>query len=113
MIGGLGYLVGRARSIDLAPITGLTVLVLSPAIVFDSLARAALPRDLLLRSCCSWRRFGCSRWSSRAWSAGAARRRGGLLLATLFANSGTVGLPLALFAGLAIAGGWFAVMSIG
>jgi predicted permease len=43
--------------------------------------------------------------------------QGGLLLATLFANSGNVGLPLALFAfgpdGLAIAGGWFAVMAIG
>ena len=42
---------------------------------------------------------------------------GGLLLATLFSNSGNVGLPLALFAfgpdGLAVAGGWFAVMSIG
>jgi hypothetical protein len=25
LIGGLGYLVGRARAIDLAPITGLTV----------------------------------------------------------------------------------------
>ena len=49
LIGGLGYLVGRARAIDLTPITSLTVLVLVPAIVFDSLARAALPRDLLSR----------------------------------------------------------------
>ena len=49
LIGGLGYLVGRARSLDLAPITSLTVLVLVPAIVFDSFARAALPRDLLSR----------------------------------------------------------------
>ena len=48
LIGGLGYLVGRARAIDLTPITSLTVLVLVPAIVFDSLARAALPRDLPL-----------------------------------------------------------------
>jgi malonate transporter len=44
LIGGLGYLVGRARSLDLAPITGLAVLVLAPAVVFDSLARAALPQ---------------------------------------------------------------------
>jgi len=49
LIGGLGYLVGRARSLDLAPITGLTVLMLVPGIVFDSLARATLPRDLLSR----------------------------------------------------------------
>jgi malate permease and related proteins len=55
--------------------------------------------------------------SSRVWSAGAGRRSGAFLLATLFANAGNVGLPLALFAfgpdGLAIAGSWFAIMSIG
>src|SRR5215813_11741995 len=49
LIGGLGYLLGRARALDLVPITGLTVLVLVPAIVFDSLARATLPRELLSR----------------------------------------------------------------
>jgi predicted permease len=49
LIGGLGYPVGRARSLDPAPVTGLAVRVLVPAIIFDSLARAALPRDLLSR----------------------------------------------------------------
>jgi predicted permease len=43
--------------------------------------------------------------------------QGAFLLATLFANAGNVGLPLSLFAfgpdGLAIAGGWFAIMAIG
>jgi predicted permease len=121
LIGGLGYLVGRARTLDLAPITGLAVLVLTPAIVFDSLARAALPRDLLSRLV-----LHVALQMAGVWllTLGVARLvgwrgpvRGALLLATLFANSGNVGLPLALFAfgpdGLAIAGGWFAVMAIG
>jgi predicted permease len=121
LIGGLGYLVGRARSLDLAPITGLTVLVLVPAIVFDSLARAALPRDLLSRLVLHVALQLAAIWLLTVVVARLVGWRGpaqgALLLATLFANAGNVGLPLALFAfgpeGLAIAGGWFAVMAIG
>jgi malate permease and related proteins len=121
LIGGLGYLVGRARSLDLTPITGLTVLVLVPAIVFDSLARAALPRDLLSRLVLHVALQLAGVWLLTVVVARLVGWRGpaqgAFLLATLFANSGNVGLPLALFAfgpdGLAIAGGWFAVMAIG
>jgi predicted permease len=121
LIGGLGYLLGRARTLDLAPITGLTVLVLVPAIVFDSLARATLPRDLLSRLVLHVVLQLAAVWILTVLVARLCGWRGpdevGLLLATLFSNSGNVGLPLALFAfgpdGLAIAGGWFAVMSIG
>ena len=121
LIGGLGYLVGRARALDLAPITSLAVLVLSPAIVFDSLARAALPRDLLSRLVAHVAVQMAGIWLLTVVVARLAGWRGpaegALLLATLFANSGNVGLPLALFAfgseGLAIAGAWFAIMAIG
>jgi predicted permease len=120
LIGGLGYLVGRARSLDLTPITGLTVLVLVPAIVFDSLARATLPRELFSRLVLHVALQLVGIWLLTAvvarlvgWHGPA---QGALLLSTLFGNSGNVGLPLALFAfgpdGLAIAGGWFAVMAI-
>ncbi len=120
LIGGLGYLVGRARTLDLAPITGLTVLVLVPAIVFDSLARATLPRDVLSRLVLHVALQMAILWGVTVlvarlvgWSGPA---ESGLLLATLFSNSGNIGLPLALFAfgpdGLAVAGGWFAAMSI-
>jgi malate permease and related proteins len=121
LIGGLGYLVGRARSLDLAPITGLTVLVLVPAIVFDSLPRAALPRDLLSRLVLHVALQLVGVWLLTVFVARLIGWRGpaqgAFLLATLFANAGNVGLPLALFAfgpdGLSIAGGWFAIMSIG
>ena len=121
LIGGLGYLVGRARSLDLAPISGLTVLVLAPAIVFDSLARAALPRDVLSRLALHIALQLAGIWlltvivaRLTGWAGPA---QGAFLLATLFSNAGNVGLPLSFFAfgsdGLAIAGGWFALMSIG
>ena len=121
LIGVLGYLVGRARSLDLAPITGLTVLVLAPAIIFDSLARATIPRELLLRLVLHVALQLAGVWLLTVvvarlvgWQGPA---QGALLLATLFANAGNVGLPLALFAfgpeGLALAGGWFAIMAIG
>ena len=121
LIGGLGYLVGRARSLDLAPITSLTVLVLAPAIVFDSFARAVLPRDLLSRLVLHVALQLAAVWLLTVVVARLVGWRGpaqgAFLLATLFANAGNVGLPLALFAfgpdGLAIAGGWFAIMSIG
>jgi len=97
------------------------VLVLVPAIVFDSLARAALPRDLLSRLVLHVALQLAAIWLLTVVVARLVGWRGpaqgALLLATLFANSGNVGLPLALFAfgpdGLAVAGGWFAVMAIG
>lgn len=121
LIGGFGYLVGRARSLDLTPITSLAVLVLVPAIVFDSLARAALPPDLLLQLVMHVALQLAGIWLLTVLVARIIGWRGpaqsALLLSTLFANSGNVGLPLALFAfgaqGLAIAGGWFAIMAIG
>jgi predicted permease len=121
LIGGLGYLVGRARALDLAPITSLTVVVLVPAIVFDSLARAALPRDLLSRLVLHVALQLAGVWLLTVVVARLVGWRGpaqgAFLLATLFSNAGNVGLPLALFAfgsaGLAVAGGWFAVMAIG
>ena len=121
LIGGIGYAVGRARALDLAPISGLAVSVFVPAVVFDSLARAALPRDLLgqlvlhvvLQLVAIWLLAiivaRALRWDGPA--------RVALLLSTLFSNAGNIGLPLAYFAfgaeGLAIAGGWFAIMAIG
>ena len=121
LIGSLGYVVGRARSLDLAPITSLAVLVFMPAIIFDSLARAALPPDVLLQLVLHVVLQMVGIWLLTVlvarligWQGPA---QGALLLSTLFSNSGNIGLPLAYFAfgqeGFAIAGGWFAIMAIG
>lgn len=120
LIGGFGYLIGRARPLDIAPITAVAVLVLVPAVVFDSLARAALPHDLLARlvlhvllqlallgilTVAVGRLAG---WRGPSLSA--------LVLASVFGNAGNIGLPISLFAfgppGLAIAGGWFATTAV-
>jgi malate permease and related proteins len=120
LIACIGYVLGRVRRPDLGAITTLCVAVLVPAIVFDSLTRAVLPRELLARlalhvivqlvvvGAIAWLAAAVLRWDRAT--------RGALLLATLFSNSGNLGLPIALFAfgpgGLAIAGGWFAVQAI-
>lgn len=120
VIGGIGFVLGRTRPLDLGAITGLAVSVLVPAVVFDSLARASLPRDLLGRLvlhvlvqivCVGLLTLGMARllgWRGPAESA--------LLMAALFGNAGNIGLPIALFAfgpaGLAIAGGWFAATAV-
>jgi hypothetical protein len=116
----IGYLLGRHRPIDLGGVTTLSVSVLIPAIVFDSLTRAAVPRELLARLilhvgvqllCIGLLTSAAARVLGWRGPSGAA-----LLMAALFGNSGNIGLPLALFgfgqAGLAIAGSWFAVHAI-
>ncbi len=121
LIGGCGYVLGRTRPIDLGPITALMVSVLMPAVVFDSLARAALPRDLLgrlllhvvLQLVC----IGAVAIVAARLLGWDGPSRAALLMATLFTNAGNIGLPVALFAfgqaGLAVAGGWFAIAAVG
>jgi predicted permease len=121
LIGGIGYMLGRARPLDLAPITSLAVLVFVPAIIFDSLARAALPGELLLQLTLHVVLQMAAIWLLTVLVARlvgwGGPTQGALLLSTLFSNSGNVGLPLAYFAfgpdGFAIAAGWFAIMAIG
>jgi predicted permease len=120
LIVAIGYAVGRLRPVDLPSITTLAVTVLVPGIVFDSLARAALPRDVfgrlalhvIVQLVCIGV-LGVVVGHAFRWDRAS---RGALLLATLFSNSGNMGLPLALFAygqpGLALAGGWFAVQAV-
>jgi predicted permease len=47
LIGAFGYVLGRARPIDLGPITALAVSVLVPGVAFDSLTHATFPRTLV------------------------------------------------------------------
>ena len=120
LIGGFGYLVGRARPIELGPITTLAVMVLVPGVVFDALARAALPWGLLGRLLLHVALQVAAVGALTLLAARAIGWRGvsrnALLMGALFPNSGSVGLALGLFAfgpaGLAIAAGWFAASTI-
>ena len=120
LVGGSGYLIGRARPLDLSPIIALSVSVLVPGVVFDSLARAALPRALLgrllLHVMLQVAAIGALALLAARLAGLRGSARGALLLAAMFPNSGNLGLPVALFAfgpaGLAIAGGWFAISAI-
>jgi predicted permease len=120
LVASCGYALGRRRLTDIAPVTALAVTVLVPGVVFDSLARAALPWDVLARLALHvvLQLIVLGALASLAarvlgWG---GEGRGALLLSTLFPNAGNVGLPLSLFAfgapGLAIAGGWFALASV-
>jgi predicted permease len=120
LIGGLGYALGLARPIDLAPVTTLAVMVLIPGVVFDSLTRATLPGLLLgrlvlhvvLQLIC----LGAIALLVARVAGWRGPAQAGFLMASLWSNSGNAGLPIALFAfgppGLAIAGGWFAVSAV-
>ena len=120
LIGAFGYVLGRARPIDLGPITALAVSVLVPGVAFDSLTHATFPRTLvwqlllhvLLQLACLGLLALVASWLV-GWK---GRAQAGLLLASLFSNSGNVGLPIARFAfgeeGFAIAGGWFAMSAL-
>jgi predicted permease len=120
LIGGVGYALGLARPMDLTPISTLAVMVLIPGVVFDSLARATLPGALLgrlvlhviLQLVC----LGAITLVVARVAGWRGPAQAGFLLASLWSNSGSAGLPLALFAfgapGLAIAGGWFAVSTV-
>lgn len=119
-VAGVGYAFGRWRPVELAPVTALAVSVLVPAIVFDSLARAVVPRALLGRlvvhvalQLVVLGLLTAAIGKAAGWDGSG---RAALLMAALFANAGNVGLPLALFAfgpaGLAVAGSWFAVHAV-
>lgn len=120
LIGGLGYALGLARPVDLAPVTTLAVMVLIPGVVFDSLTRATLPGLLLGRLVLHVALQLICLGAIALLVARVAGWRGpaqaGFLMASLWSNSGNAGLPIALFAfgppGLAIAGGWFAVSAV-
>lgn len=95
----VGYLFAGWRAVDLRSITDLVLYVTAPALVFASLAgRAIDPAEMLgVGGGAVFQSLVCG---ALAWIVfRAARVRGrGLLLATMFPNTGNLGLPLALFA---------------
>ena len=101
-VGGVGYVLGRWRSIDTAALNTVIVYVLAPALVFHSLATTTLAQSTLLRASVAVIIYhllaigvaaGVGRVLKRSQTAIAA-----LMLVTAFPNSGNYGIPVSNFA---------------
>ena len=120
LIGAAGYALGRARLVAAGPLTSLSVAVLAPAIAFYAVTTATRDHGILapmtvyiLLQLALVGAIAVAAALAFRWD---RTRRTGLLLATLFSNSGNAGLPLALFAwgaaGLAAALAFFAIQAV-
>ncbi|AEB11544.1 AEC family transporter [Marinithermus hydrothermalis] len=97
-----GFLAGRFLGLPLQPLSRFTLYLLSPALIFDSVYRAALPAEsaagILLG-------FACTSLALWLLGMGVARlarlphpTRASLLATTLFPNAGNMGLSVVFFA---------------
>ncbi|NJN64374.1 MAG: AEC family transporter, partial [Acidobacteria bacterium] len=95
----MGYLFAGIRAVDLRSITDLVLDVTAPALVFASLAERAIePGEMLgVGGGAIFQSLACGALAWAVFSLARIRARG-LLLATMFPNTGNLGLPLALFA---------------
>ena len=100
LIAILGGLVGRWRLIPVAPVSALVFYLFSPALVFHSLSTTTIPGGDALRIVA----VGVGTYVAMylvAWSLAArhdAPARAGFALASVTANAGNMGLPVALLA---------------
>ncbi|ERG96366.1 AEC family transporter [Haloquadratum walsbyi] len=101
-VGGVGYLLGRWRSIDTAALNTVIVYILAPALVFYSLATTTLAQSTLLRTGVAVIVYhllvigvaaGIGRTLNKSETAVAA-----LMLIAAFPNSGNYGIPVSNFA---------------
>jgi predicted permease len=101
-VGGVGYLLGRWRSIDTDALNTVIVYILAPALVFYSLATTTLAQSTLFRASVAVIIYhllamgvaaGIGRLFNKSKTAVAA-----LMLVTAFPNSGNYGIPVSNFA---------------
>ena len=111
VMASVGGAIGRWRRVVAEPISTLVFYVLSPALIFRSMAETELDLDLSLRIVgAAWLLFFGAWGVSALWSALVrhdARQRAAFALSVTALNAGNMGLPIALLAfgeeGLAIA----------
>ncbi|CCC39251.1 AEC family transporter [Haloquadratum walsbyi] len=101
-VGGVGYLLGRWRSVDTDALNTVIVYILAPALVFYSLATTTLAQSTLFRASVAVIIYhllamgvaaGIGRLFNKSKTAIAA-----LMLVTAFPNSGNYGIPVSNFA---------------
>lgn len=98
----VGFLVGRYFEFEVEALSLVTIYVLAPALVFDSMASTSLAGDqiLTLVAAVGIVTVGMAIvGEGAAWLDGAeGSKRNGLVLASTFSNCGNYGIPLAAFA---------------
>jgi len=99
---GMGYLLGRLRSVDVRSVSRVVLYVLTPCLVFTSLVQSTLTATdlsnivsfVLLNTLI----LGLIAWGVTRWLRFDLARQNAFLLSTLFMNSGNYGLSANLFA---------------
>ena len=101
-IAGTGFVLGRVRDIDVEPLSTVTIYILTPALVFSSLATTTLSGEAVASLAIGVVAFtlvmvGLSEGTaSLLGETGAVRS--GLVLTSTFPNAGNYGIPLSAFA---------------
>jgi predicted permease len=97
-----GYALGRLRDVDVEPLAAITIYVLTPALVFHSIATTPVAGETAVRLAVGVTAFVLA---MVVIAAGVARvaghpteTRGAMILASTFPNAGNYGIPLAAFA---------------
>lgn len=101
-IAGAGYLLGRYMDVDAKPLSTVTIYVLAPALVFDSLIVSSVGGvtglkvvlSAVLMTFVMWGVSGLFGWASGL----EGERRGALELTGAFPNTANYGIPLSVFA---------------
>ncbi|MCY4639006.1 MAG: AEC family transporter [Chloroflexi bacterium] len=102
VMASVGGVIGRWRQVVAEPISTLVFYVLSPALIFRSMAETDLDPALSVRIvAAAWLLFFCAWGVSALWSSLVrhdARQRAAFALSVTALNAGNMGLPIALLA---------------
>ncbi|QLG50008.1 AEC family transporter [Natrinema halophilum] len=101
-IAGVGYVLATVKDIDPEPLNTAVIYVLAPALVFHSLAVTELEAATLLRIAVGIAAFTAAMWAIAEVVGRAVDEQepalSGLVLVTIFCNSGNLGVPVSDFA---------------
>lgn len=101
-VAGAGYVLGRLRGTPARPVSTVTIYVLVPALVFDSLVEASIGgvtggKVVLAAVVMTVVMWGAGEVVARFFS-GSGETRDGLVLSAAFPNTANYGIPLSVFA---------------
>ncbi|MFB6081359.1 MAG: AEC family transporter [Halanaeroarchaeum sp.] len=101
-IAGVGYVLGRFRDVDVEPLSTVTIYILTPALVFASLATTALGGEAILTLVVAVVAYTVGMVVVAEGVATAVGESGplrsGMVLTSAFPNAGNYGIPLSAFA---------------